>query len=150
MTKEIPLTQGKVAIVDDEDYDYLNQFKWWCKVGRNTYYAKTHITKKIQKSMHYLILKPPVGKLCDHIDGNGLNNRRSNLRCVSNRENLQNLHIIETSQFPGVYWHKKDRKWQTKIQVGATFKYLGNYSDEETAGIVYAMACNALKMGCVL
>lgn len=100
--------------------------------------------------MHAVIAGTPKGMDTDHINGNGLDNRRCNLRIVTARQNQQNQNIQKSSKYPGVHWQKDARKWRAQIRVNGKQQYLGYYDDEETAGIVYAMACNAIKMGCVL
>lgn len=152
--KEILLTQGKVALVDDEDYPELSKFKWYAHKDYNTLYALRKSSRVNGKQhtipMHSVILGTPKGMETDHINGNGLDNRRENLREVTTRENAQNRHTPKTSKYPGVTWHKQRGKWQANIRVAGKLNYLGLYGDEETAGIVYAMACNAVKMGCIL
>ena len=159
MTKTIILTQGKVAIVDDEDYPELAKHKWYAYRDDHRYYAgrmgprggETHA--RIRLCMHSVITIPPEGMVTDHINGNGLDNRRENLRVVTTRENTQNRHgvrQIKTSKHPGVSWDSGRKKWVAQIYSSGKNHYLGRYPDEETAGIVYAMACNALKMGVAL
>ena len=107
--KEILLTQGLVTIVDNDDYERLSKFKWYAAKSRQTYYAVRN--KRIhdgyggqrQIKMHREILGNDIGLLqCDHVDGNGLNNQKSNLRVVTPRQNCQNLHVPKTSRHPGV------------------------------------------------
>ncbi len=100
--------------------------------------------------MHAVIVGTPKGMQTDHINGNGLDNRRENLRVVTHRKNAQNRHTPKSSKYPGVTWHKSARKWQAQIRVAGKKHHLGLYEDEETAGIVYAMACTSVNMGCVL
>jgi hypothetical protein len=107
--------------------------------------GKSHIIR-----MHTVIAGTPKGKDTDHLNGDGLDNRRENLRAVTHRENLQNLHIKKSSKYPGVYWNKQVKKWRVRIVVAGKRPHLGYYEDEETAGIIYAMACNAIKMGAIL
>lgn len=152
--KEIVLTQGKVALVDDDNYHELSKFKWYAKRHRRTFYAVRNI--RIYPGyggqrclwMHRVILgdiKPPLQT--DHIDGDGLNNQRSNLRIVTNRENMQNLHISKTSRFPGVSFVAGRKKpWLAHIAYGSTEqKTLGFRSTEEEA---YALYCDAVARAC--
>jgi len=96
--KKIPLTQGKLALVDDADYKWLNQWKWKVINCNYTCYAARTIYlgggRKNQKSgtiqMHRLILNAPINMEGDHKDGNGLNNQRSNLRLATSGQNSQN------------------------------------------------------------
>ena len=122
MTKEIPLTQGKVALVDDEDYEVLSKHMWYAQKNKNTYYALrnsptdpvTH--KRTTIHMHAVIAGTPPGRGTDHINGNGLDNRRGNIRVVNSRENGQNKHRPKSSKYTGVSWHKQSRKWEVGIQ----------------------------------
>jgi hypothetical protein len=149
--KEIPLTQGKVAIVDDEDYPELAKYKWYAAKQRTGNFYAVRMPPMVNKhrgtriSMHRVIIEPPEGMETDHINGNGLDNRRGNLRVVSSRENHQNLHIQKTSRYPGVTWDKSNQKWQVRIQIGKKRRSLGYYDDEATAGALYTTACNELK-----
>ena len=143
--KEILLTQGKVALVDDEDYKELSKVKWYVKKYGKTSYAARNTPRKDGKQMtirmHRVILPPPVGKEIDHINGDGLDNRRENLRIVSHRENGQNRHERKTSKYPGVSWHKSRNKWSAQIRISGKLKYLGLFDDEWDAYKTYMKAC---------
>lgn len=144
--KEIPLTQGKVALVDDEDYEYLNQFKWYAVKSRLTYYAYRNIRVRSgyggqkQIRMHSEVISIPSVMQYDHIDGNGLNNTRNNLRSVTPRGNAQNLHIPKSSKYPGVSWFDRDKCWRAKINIGNWQKHLGYFKTEEEAYERYCLA----------
>jgi hypothetical protein len=154
--REIPLTQGKVALVDDEDFENLSKYNWCARECRNRYYAVRNsprdvVTHKQHNiSMHRSLINTPEGMETDHINGNSLDNQKENLRVVTTRENQQNLHVEKISKYPGVSWYPKTQKWGSHIKINKKKRHLGYYSDEEMAGLVYAMACNAIKMGCVL
>ena len=82
MTERILLTQGKYALIDDEDYDFLNQWKWHAFAACNTFYAAHKIYccngKNVTILMHNTVMNESInGFECDHIDGNGLNNQRN-------------------------------------------------------------------------
>lgn len=147
--KEISLTKGKVALVDDADYEFLSRFKWCAHAITNTFYASRRPTKLFKHElMHRAILSPiSKGLEVDHIDGNGLNNQRSNLRLVTRRVNQQNLHIKKASRFPGVCWHNIGKKWVAKMKIGKKTKYLGLYTTEEEAFHAYVTACEQLEKG---
>lgn len=146
MTKEIPLTRGKVALVDDEDYERLSQFHWYAQKIHNVYYGGRHTHLPQPRGVIYIhreIMVPPPGFMIDHIDGNGLNNQKSNLRIVTNRENLQNYHVKKASKFPGVMkTNRKKNPWQSKIQVNKKIQHLGVFPTEEAAYEAYK---NAVK-----
>jgi len=93
MTKTISLSQGKVARVDEEQFEWLNAWKWCAHKGRNTWYAVRRDysgDKPKMVSMHRLLLGPPPGMETDHRNGDGLDNRRSNLRACTRRQNQMN------------------------------------------------------------
>jgi len=143
--KEIPLTQGKIAIVDDSDYQSLSKHKWYAHHHRNTFYARRkEIGGKAIEMHHAIIGKPLPGKVTDHYDGNGLNNRRDNLRYVTIRENSQNRHHPKESRFPGVALHKQSGLWMAQIVINGTKRYLGIRKNEEDAAFLYRNAINAL------
>ena len=139
--KEIPLTQGKVALVDDEDYEKLMQYKWYANKMRNVYYAVRGLNingKQQIQSMHKMLMECPANMNIDHIDGNGLNNQKDNLRIVTIRQNQQNQHIKNTSsKYPGVYWHKGSQKWRSQIRVNGKRKQLGEFTNEVDAFRAY-------------
>ena len=140
----IILNNDMLSFVDDEDYEELNKFKWTAHINGKNYYADRHepITHKTI-TMHRHILKFPVkGIDIDHIDGNGLNNQKSNLRMISHRENGQNLHNVKkTSKYPGVFWSKIANKWSTQIRFGKGKRHIGNFDNEIDAASAYRVAC---------
>jgi hypothetical protein len=142
--KTIILTHGLVAMVDDEDYEWLDEFNWYAAKAGNTHYAlKAKRNEKGNRStttMHKEILNTPKGMVTDHIDGNGLNNCKSNLRIVTNRQNAQNRHCIKSSKFPGVSWMKQNNKWQAIIQINGEPKHLGLFINETDAYEAYLKA----------
>src|SRR6266487_634730 len=115
--REIQLTQGKVALVDDADFELVSQFRWHAWRDKSgSFYARAFIDGQFVY-LHHLILggKPPAGMVTDHVDRNTLNDGRSNLRFVSQSVNRLNTRNQERgkSGFLGVYQH--GRKWRTKI-----------------------------------
>ncbi len=146
--KQIPLTQGKIALVNDEDYEFLNGFHWRAKKEFNSYYCYTRIGHGVKNrkhiSMHRLILQAKPGEVCDHIDGNGLNNCRSNIRITTARGNGQNLHIPKTSKYPGVRIDKLGKKWQAQIKINGKQRHLGTFDNEIDAATAYRVACAVL------
>lgn len=142
--KTIPLTQDKVALVSDEDFEALSQHRWYAEKQNHTFYAARHIkiakNKWIVIKMHTDILGKKEGYEIDHIDGDGLNNQRNNIRHVTHRQNTQNLHIAKSSKYPGVRWHKTNKKWEARIKLHGIRKILGHYTNEHEAYMAYAKA----------
>lgn len=153
MTKQIPLTQGKVALVDDDLFDYLNQWKW-CAHRNNSsglYYAVRSERYKINESdknkkgqrivyMHREVLKTKDGEEVDHIEREStLDNRRSNLRCSTRSQNSANhgMRTDNTSGYRGVTWHKQRAKYMAQIKVAREYIYLGLFDDPIEAACAY-------------
>lgn len=145
--KEIPLTRGKVAIVSDRDHEWLSQFKWQALRGyKETFYAAHAVRPKDGKRgvmyMHRLILDAPGGMQVDHINGDGLDNRRQNLRLATNAENRRNSRIPadNTSGCKGVYWSNTERKWQAQISINGQTRYIGRFDFLLEAALAYDRA----------
>lgn len=140
--KEIPLTHGLVALVDDEDFEWLSQWRWAARKGRNTFYAMRQVGKyPFDKNvhMHREIMQTPNGMVTDHIDKNGCNNQRSNLRVCTDTQNKANRgkQCNNTSGFKGVTWNKYEGRWVSKIEVSGKTLSLGYFSDPEIAARAY-------------
>lgn len=138
--KAIRLKEGKVILLDDEDYDLLSRYKWHACKSKHTYYAERKVGgKTVLMHRQILGLQYKDGKITDHIDGNGLNNQRSNIRCCSMKENNRNRRKIKTcsSQYKGVHFHKGGGNWQVNIKVNGKRIYLGCHKNEEVAGQIY-------------
>lgn len=142
--KQIPLTQGKFALVDDEDYDFLMQWKW--HINKGGYAVRIKHLKKTNNYcerkafyMHREIMKTPDGLYTDHINGSGIDNRKENLRVCSNRENSYNSssHKGTSSKFKGVSWYKRDKKWQVQISLNGKQTLVGRFFSEEDAARAY-------------
>jgi hypothetical protein len=136
--KEIRLTQGKFAQVDDEDFDYLNQFNWCTITSRNRYYVY-HNTLGL---MHRVITKVSGTDVVDHRDDNTLNNQKYNLRCCTNSQNMANM-IKVGDGYKGVSWDKDRSKYFSKITCNYKQIYLGRFATEVEAAVAYNNA--ALK-----
>jgi hypothetical protein len=136
--REIQLTKGMVALVDDEDFAHLSQFKWQAhRKGGKTYYAKTDIGRR-SVGMHQMVMD--AGDLeVDHRDGNGLDNRRSNLRLATHSQNQCNrgLQRNSTSGFTGVSWRKDIGSWQAYVNFEGKRKNLGCFTDPIDAARAY-------------
>ena len=147
--KKIKLTQNKYALVDNKDYVSLSRHKWYADRSprNNSFYAVRQRPKSetgtCRIRMHTEIMNPPIGLEIDHIDGNGLNNQRSNLRICSGPENRRNRGLTKnsTSGFKGVNWHKLSRKWIARIQVNGNRITLGRFVSKEEAYKKYCVAC---------
>jgi hypothetical protein len=138
--KLIPLTQGKFAIVDAEDYDWLVQYKWHCQRADNRFYAvRRQHGKEARIPMHRQIMHASKGQLVDHIDGNGLNNRKSNLRFCSAAQNAWNRRPDRCcySRYKGITWSKNHKKWHAHITKSGRSMYLGHFDDQAEAAIAY-------------
>jgi len=144
MTKEIPLTQGKTALVDDEDYLLVSPFKW-SAAQRRTWYA-VRIDHKKMIYLHRFLLGIPSEFQCDHINGDGLDNRRCNLRIATNAQNQWNRHKrqIHSSSFRGVTWDKNRNRWIVYITANKKTHYLGRYINETDAAKAYDEAAKRL------
>jgi len=149
--KEIPLTQGKVTSIDDDDFDKVSKYKWHtrksCVKYKPTYYAQSQIRlndKQVKLQMHRIIMSPANDMEIDHIDADGLNNQKSNLRIVTRRENLQNRHTKKTSVFPGVYYSYGRKRWRSSIRIKGVLIDLGSHLSEDAAYIIYKIACNGV------
>jgi len=145
--RKIPLTRGKYAIVDPDDHERLSKYKWHTKAGNHTVYAVRHIYPKAGKRksipMHREILKAPDALLVDHINLNGLDNRKVNLRLATKVQNAQNMPKIKrktSSKYKGVSYIKRDRIWQAKILFEGRCKNLGSFHDEIDAARAYDRA----------
>lgn len=133
--KEIPLTKGKVTLVDDADYAWLLQQRWRFRSG----YARSDKT-----SMHRLIMNAPRDMEVDHINGDTLDNRRKNLRLATVKQNRMNRskHKITSSQYKGVSWEKRSSKWRARIKLNRKFIYLGIFASEIDAANAYDKAAH--------
>jgi NTP pyrophosphatase (non-canonical NTP hydrolase) len=141
--KQIELTQGEYAIVDDEDFEEMNKFKWHYAGGYARRNKKLSSGKRGMEFLHRLVAKTPENMYTDHINGNTLDNRRSNLRNVTRSQNAKNARkkAESTSKYKGVSYFKRDAdsigKWMAKIQVDGEVKKLGYFNSEIEAAIAY-------------
>ncbi|GAJ07077.1 unnamed protein product, partial [marine sediment metagenome] len=141
--REIILTQGKAAIVDNEDFGYLSRFKWHAvRVGHNWYANRNIKTMDGYKSqrMQWDIL----GKNTDHKNGNGLDNRRDNLRTCTKAQNTRNQRREPTKLSPYKGVKRKVYRyrimWEAKISVEGRQIYLGLFGIAEEAALAYNKA----------
>jgi len=136
--RRIALTRGKFAIVDPEDYYQLAKFNWYTNFDGTTVYASRKDRRK-NVMMHRLIMAAPDHLFVDHIDHNGLNNRRSNLRLCSRAQNNCNTVSRKgvTSKYKGVFYNRARKKWFASIQHNKTKHQLGYFTDEIAAAKAY-------------
>lgn len=137
--KEIKLTNDKFAIVDDKDHEYLNQFKWHFSNGYACRHIKTANGNDSKITMHQEIMQTPKGMETDHVNLNKLDNKRSNLRIVTKKQNSFNKQIgaRNKSGYKGVSWFKRDSRWVVHIKVNGRTRNLGYFNDIKEAARRY-------------
>lgn len=133
--KLIPLTQDKIAIIDDEDYNLISYYKWSAHKDNRMYYARAWgKERKKMLRMHRVIMNAKSNQQIDHINHNGLDNRKSNLRFVNQNQQSQNSRKFQsktTSKYKGVRYQWK--KWEVNIQRD----YIGRFDEEIDAAKAY-------------
>lgn len=148
--KLIPLTQGLFSMVDDEDFDRANQFKWHAVKKGNTFYAGRALRMPdghwIDYKLHRFLLDAPDGVPVDHVNRNGLDNQRANIRLATVRQNVWNS-CGHNGKTKGVtrYTDRKTRIWQATIHIGGRKKFIGSFNSEIEAALAYDKAAIALR-----
>lgn len=143
MAKEIELTNGMKAIVDDEDYDYLLDYNWRCIKNGKTHYAifGRRINGKYSNVwMHRMIMDAKDRKdEVNHINHNGLDNRRENLRITTHDKVIAQSRVSNNkpTKHKGISYHKPTNKWRARININGKTTYLGYYSNEIEAAQAY-------------
>lgn len=134
--KTVPLTQGQVALVDDEDFELVSKHKWYAAKRGYRFYAQRRVNRRIVQ-MHRLLTKAPTGLEVDHINGNTLDNRRSNLRLATRSQNEwnRNKQSNNTSGFKGVIF--SEGKYKARIRVFKKLYFLGSFEEKEKAALAY-------------
>lgn len=145
--KKIALNQNKFTIVDDEDFEHLNQWRWFATKRGNSFYAERSQRvgkRKLGKSKGFKIHRLIMGitdplVLCDHIDGDGLNNQKSNLRLCNRSQNNCNRRSSKnsSSKFKGVSYHRITKMWQSSMTKDKKSIYIGLFRTEVEAAIAY-------------
>lgn len=159
MVKKIQLKKGECVLIDEIDYKWAKSYEW--ESNPNNYAMRRHYftspygrRKKTTISMHREIMGRILVDLhklqllrkfknnshelfVDHIDHDTLNNCRSNLRIVNNRQNQQNRRQNSSSKYPGVYWNKQEGKWRAYIMIKGKQHHLGYYNSENDAFLAY-------------
>ena len=137
------------SLVDDIDFERLNKFKWYAnKGGKNFYAMRNYRVKDTRKRktirMHTAILKPLFGQEIDHIDGNGLNNQRKNLRTCTKSQNAMNvgLRIDNKSGCKGVSFDAGTKKWRVQISIDKKQRYIGIFATKLEAYEKYCATCD--------
>jgi len=136
--KKIALTQGEFALVDDSDYEWINQWKWYLNKRGKSRYAKRGVWKNNKVgyiSMHRLILNAPIGVCVDHVDNNGINNQRHNIRLCTYQQNCFNR--ISNNKYKGVTNRWKTKKYESSIKFNGKLIHLGTFATPEEAAIAY-------------
>lgn len=142
-TKLIPLTQGKIALVDAKNYEMLSKHKWYANYNQGKWYAQREIKdaegKRITLRMHRVIMNCPDDKQIDHINHNGLDDRELNLRICTNAENQHNQKPRKggSSKYKGVSLRKDTKQWTAHIKNGGGLINLGHYDTEIEAAKAY-------------
>lgn len=133
--KEIKLRKNGSVLVDDEDFEWLNQWKWSLhKINKKYFYAERYSNHKTIP-MHIFIMKTPKGMVVDHIDHNGLNNQKSNLRNCTIKENFLNRKPSSATGYLGVY--KNGNKFIAQKIINGKVKHLGYFNDPKLAALEY-------------
>ena len=148
MTREILLGNGEICLVDDDDYESVSRFHWSAMKGFSTTYAfrKERVSGIIRTVyLHRALMNPDARQKVDHINGNGLDNRRANLRCCTNQQNVINRRKKQKarSRFKGVTWHEKGQKWRARIMIDRQEISLGLFATEADAAVAYNAAAKA-------
>ena len=143
------MTQGKYAIVDLGDFERLNRYKWHAARCRDTFYAKrvVHVgedKKRVIIKMHREIIRVGDDMFVDHINHNGLNNRRANLRPATRTENNRNRRKAQrrnySSRYKGLTWYREQERWIVRITVNRKSEFIGSFKNELEAARAYDRA----------
>lgn len=141
--KIIKLSKKYETIVDDEDYEYLNQWKWYTFKSRpNLIYVTRRINNKTIYLHRFILNITNKNTIIDHIDGNPLNNQKSNLRICTQSENMQNArkHKNCSSKYKGVCWDKNRNKWIVNLDINKKRIHIGRFNLEKDAALAYNKA----------
>jgi hypothetical protein len=138
-TRRIKLSWGKWAVVDVEDYERLGRYKWLAVEMGRCWYGRTLERDGKPLAMHRVIMDAPKGLFVDHIDHDGLNNRKSNLRLCTRKQNRRNRRPNRggTSKYKGVHWSKSCKKYRAAISHNKKRFCLGYFRDEIEAAKAY-------------
>jgi hypothetical protein len=142
---ELSLPSGPVALIDDEDWPLVKGYRWFAMPARRTIYVAATPYRDGRTTtvrLHRLLMAPGPGLWVDHINGDGLDNRRANLRAVTRGQNAINRRTgtNNTSGFKGVSWHPEMKRWRADISVGGKRRHLGTFARPEEAAAAYNAA----------
>lgn len=139
----ILLNQNKEIIIDDEDYDKFLSRKWYCAEYRGKWYVKSNNKKGLPKQirLHRFLTNAPDNSEVDHINGNTLDNRKSNLRFVNRSQNMMNQ---KSRPNRGVSWHRTAKKWRAYIVKDYKQTHLGLFDSLDDAKMAYRVAAKQL------
>ncbi len=142
--RRIKLTRGKYAIVDAEDFEKLNQYKWHCTYNgyacRSVYISGIKNKKQVYVFMHNTVCPAPAGKITDHVNRNKLDNRKANLRPATQKQNVWNRRIKKENrktQYNGIMWRRDRKKWRVRLTINGRQRTFGHYDDEIEAAKAY-------------
>jgi hypothetical protein len=134
----IELTRGLYSIVDSSSLEVLSGISWYAqRGGHRKFYASRHVLTK--NRMHHVLLNVPDGMVVDHINGDSLDNRLCNLRLCTQADNMRNLRrkMLPISGIRGVYWSKRQQKYQSSIKIAGKPVHLGTNSDPYVLSAIY-------------
>jgi hypothetical protein len=141
MTREIPLTQGQVALIDDWNFERVSQIKWWAVKQRNGhFYARGRVNGEV--FLHQFLMNPPPGMEVDHIDRNRLNCQEHNMRLATSADNAKNKdkRSDNTSGYKGVFFNKRRGKYRAGITANKVHHFLGFFDTAAEAARAYDVA----------
>lgn len=143
---QIELNKGKVALVDKEDYEYLNQWRWYCDARGYAVRSKTIDGKKRSIKMHRVILNTPEDMCTDHVNGNPLDNRKCNLRIANHSQNGMNRKINYNSGtgYKGVLLRKDTKKYRAYIRKDGKRRWIGQFDSANDAARAYNEAAKEM------
>lgn len=153
MSRTISLTKGKHAIVDNDDYNMLLEYSWYSNESSSHPYAYrsqwvSGENRSVEIPMHHVVMGcGGEGKEVDHINGDGLDNRKENLRFVTRAQNNwnQKSRKFTSSKYKGVGWNKRRKYWESYIQVDNKKHHLGSHQNEEMAALAYDLSALCLR-----
>lgn len=137
---------GLYALIDEADAELASQYRWGVYRRWHSYYARTTRRQDGYKHLHHVLMGLPDDSVIDHINGDGLDNRRENLRIATNSQNGMNQRIRSdnVSGYKGVSWNRALSKWRCQIRVQGKTKHLGYFTDPVEAASVYDREARSL------